>query len=145
MYKKILVPLDGSPLSESVLHYAIDLAASVQAELVLLRVTPNPAAEFAFADPSIAERYVEDEENAALAYLKNVEANLDKKGVSHTSVAKEGAITGCILNTAQEQGVDLIAMATHGRTGMAHLFLGSVAEEVVRKSHIPVLLIRPKE
>lgn len=145
MYKKILVPLDGSKLAESVLLYAIDLAASVQAELILLRVAPNPAVEFAFADPSIAERYVEDEDNAAVAYLKQVEANLDKKGVKHTAVVKEGPVTGSILQAATDEQADLIAMATHGRTGVAHLFLGSVAEEVVRKSHIPVLLIRPKE
>lgn len=144
MYKKILVPLDGSKTAEGVLPHARALARSEGAEIILLNAAANPALEFAFSDPAIAERVVEDQEKSAKQYSADIERQLKADGFKVSSILREGAAADVILKVAEETGADVIAMSTHGRTGPAHWLLGSVADRVVRSSHIPVLLIRAK-
>ena len=142
MYKKILVPLDGSPVAEGVLPHAQNLAYSEGAELVLLNVAANAAADFLFADPALAERSVSEQEERSKAYMTQVEERLRAEGVQVSTLLREGAVAQVILDTAEEIQADVIAMSTHGRTGAARWLLGSVADRVVRNSKVPVLLIR---
>jgi nucleotide-binding universal stress UspA family protein len=145
MYKKILVPLDGSKNAEAVLPHAKALAYSEGAEIVLLNAASNPALEFAFADPAIAARAVAEEETGGKKYMAELEKKLKTEGYRVSAYIREGAAADVILKIADEIGADIIAMSTHGRTGPSRWLMGSVAERVVRNSKHPVLLIRATE
>jgi nucleotide-binding universal stress UspA family protein len=142
MYKKILVPLDGSKTAEGVLPHAKALAYSEGAELILLNVVVNPALEFAFSDPALAIQTIAEEQERGKNYMDSVESQLKSEGFKVTKIIVGGSAANVILKTAEDIGADIIAMSTHGRTGPAHWLIGSVAEKVVHHSRIPVLLIR---
>jgi len=144
MYRKILVPLDGSKTAEGVLPHAKALAYSEGAELVLLNVAINPALEYVFADPTVAETAVTEQEERSKKYMAEVEGQLKSAGFKVSTLLRQGAIADVVLSVAEELQVDVIAMSTHGRTGPARWILGSVADRVVRNSKVPVLLIRAK-
>jgi nucleotide-binding universal stress UspA family protein len=145
MYKKILVPLDGSKTAEGVLPHAKALAYSEGAEIILLNVVANPAVEFAFSDPSIAAQTVAEEEELGRKYMEEIEASIKADGFPVSVMMSEGSAANAILETADRIGADIIAMSTHGRSGAAHWLIGSVAERVVRHSKIPVMLIRSND
>jgi len=145
MYKKILVPLDGSKIAEGVLPHATHLAQSEGAQIVLLHVAPNPSQAFAFADPYIAQRAIESEEALAREYLPGIETRLRTDGLKVSIEFRSGSPGEAILRAVDELGAGLIAMSTHGRTGPSRWLLGSVAERVVRYSKVPVLLVRARE
>lgn len=146
MYKKILVPLDGSKLSESSLPHvkAIALGCSVP-EVVLLRVIEpvlNPeAAEDAMAGRELIAQVEKNNRAKVQSYIEALGKQLQKEGVNARAVSRAGKPAEEILAFAAEQGVDLIIMSTHGRSGVTRWFLGSVADRVVRHSTVPVLLI----
>jgi len=144
MYKTILVPLDGSPLAEAVLPHAQALATSEDAQIILLRVSVNPAAEFAFSDPALASNLIDSLEADALNYLQPVRGRLQKAGLRTRFLIRQGPIAETILQIAAEERADVIAMSTHGRSGVSRWLLGSIANRVVNHSSIPVLLIRPQ-
>ena len=143
-YKRILVCLDGSALAETALPHAQMLASDEDAEVILLRVSTNPAAEFSFSDPSIANHIVEEMEAETLAYMQSARAKLQRAGVRTSFLIRQGTIAETILQIAMECKADVIAMSTHGRSGVKRWLLGSVADRVVTHSDIPVLLIRPQ-
>lgn len=143
MYKKILVPIDGSPLSEGVLECASILAKNEDSEIVLLCVAVNVISEFIFGDPGLAKDFIDSQETSTKEYLIRVENDLKKKGIRVSSLMREGSVADTIITTAEEIKADVIAMSTHARKPVAQLFLGSVAENVLRHSKIPVMLIRP--
>jgi nucleotide-binding universal stress UspA family protein len=144
MYKKILIPLDGSPLAEAVLPHAQALANSVEAEVFLLRVAVNPAAEFSFSDPSIATDLIDTMEAETIEYLISIRTKLQKAGIRTSFLIREGSIAETILEVSAELHTDLIAMSTHGRSGLSRWLMGSIADRVVNHSPVPVLLIRPQ-
>jgi nucleotide-binding universal stress UspA family protein len=143
MYKKILVPLDGSPLAEAVLPHAQALAKSEGAEIVLLRVAVTPDPNFFYRDPAEGRQITEAIEEEALDYMKTEVAKLQNEGAKVTAITRDGTIPDTILEVAEETHADVIAMSTHGRAGIQRWLMGSVAEDVVRDSHIPVMLIHP--
>jgi nucleotide-binding universal stress UspA family protein len=144
MYKKILVPLDGSPLAEAVLPHAQALAKSEGAEIVLLRVAVTPDEALFHRNPAEGNHVTDAIEEEAQDYMKTEVAKLKKKkGVKVTGITRDGIIPDTILDVAEETHADVIAMSTHGRTGFQHMLMGSVAEKVVHNSHIPVMLIHP--
>lgn len=143
MYKKILVPLDGSPMSESVLPHAEALAKSEHAEIILLRVPNAPVSEYLSRDPMIAEMIHDDMEKESEEYVHNKVTELQKENIQVTGLTKDGPVPDTILNVAEETHADIIAMSTHGRTGVSRWLMGSVADKVVHHTHIPVMLIHP--
>lgn len=143
MYKKILVPLDGSKIAEGVLPHARALAYSEGAELILLNVAANPM-DFVFSDPGIANKEIAEQQSRSKNYMTDIESQLKASGFRVSILLREGPVAEVILKTAEENNVDVIAMSTHGRTGPARWLLGSVADRVVRNSKVPVLLIRAK-
>jgi nucleotide-binding universal stress UspA family protein len=145
MYRKILVPLDGSQVAEAVLPHVESLARANESEVILLRVAVNPAYQFSMTDPSIVGVLVTDMEVEAEKYLKGVTEQLTAHGLKVSSEIAEGGTADCILKIAEEKGVDLIAMSTHGRSGIARWLIGSVADRVVRTAKVPVLLVRPAQ
>jgi len=145
MYQRILVPLDGSTLSEAVLPHAEKLARALDVEIVLLHVDASPAPVF---DPHESPLAPQPEEVKIMRadethYLKVMCSKLEGEGLRVTYLLRDGLVAEGILEAAEVMQAGLIAMATHGRTGMLKLLLGSVAEQVVHQSRIPVLLIRP--
>lgn len=140
MYRKILVPLDGSPLAEEILQHVRDLARLTDAEICLLRVVL--AHPFPGTDPT--ERQVEVVREAE-DYLKGVEQRLKAEGFNVSVHVRYGHEAIEILEHAKLKEIDLVAMSTHGRTGVERWALGSVSERVLRHSPKPVLLVRAGE
>ena len=143
-YTKVLVCLDGSALAETALPHAQTLASAEEAEIVLLRVSANPAAEFSFSDPGIAHTIVEEQEAETLAYMQSARGKLQRAGFRTSFLIRQGPIAETILHVAADCRADVIVISTHGRSGIKRWLLGSVADRVVTHSDIPVLLIRPQ-
>jgi len=143
--KRILVPVDFSGGSLEALEYAVALAAPFDAELVVLFVV-EPVYYATPADlygPSAnLGMLLEEQQRFGREQLARLQADLAKRKVSTTTLLQTGTPYQQIVDTANRKKVDLIVMATHGRTGLSHLLLGSVAEKVVRSSACPVLTVR---
>ena len=140
MFSRILVPLDGSPLAEAILPEVMELAALHGAEVMLLRV----ALAHAFPGTSQTDVQVRAVEEAE-GYLAGVQQHLDARGLLVNCAVRYGHAAGEILDHAQTRGATLIAMSTHGRSGIRRLVLGSVAEAVLRAAPVPVLLLHARE
>lgn len=137
MFSTILVPLDGSQLSEQALPVAISLASASGAKLLLVRAAWTPR---------VSDLSPEDTEIHSIAvaedYLDALKTRLEAEGLTvDTAVPFAPADEGILIETDLRHA-DLIVMSTHGRSGISRLLYGSVAEAVVAKSHVPVLLIR---
>lgn len=159
MFERVLVPLDGSGLAEAVFPYAEEVCNKFGSRLYLLRaVTPlsqmvletspgaveaSPAAGEVAMD--VAQQRFDAEFRAAEAYLVEVRRRFETQGFSVETKAQEGMAAATILRYAREIDASLIAMSTHGRSGLGRLVFGSVADEVLRNSHLPVLIIRPED
>jgi len=137
LFQKILVPLDGSKLAEGILPRVEWLAKIHNAEVTLLRVAL--AHTFPGIDPVQHQVNVVRE---AEEYLAKVENNLKAVGVKCNSVVRYGNDAQEIVEHAKDRDFDLIAMSTHGRSGLAQFVLGSVASKVIHTTTIPVLLCR---
>ena len=144
MYKKILVPLDGSELSESVLNHVVTIATSCQVpEVVLMRVRePLDQGVRIALDPEIAAELDEAYHNEAANYLEKIATTLKRKGIAVKVEVLSGNPAEEIIKYSQRSGVDLIIMSTHGRSGVSRWVFGSVADKVIRQTEVPVL-IRP--
>ncbi|HWT83312.1 MAG TPA: universal stress protein [Candidatus Acidoferrum sp.] len=145
MYKKIFVPLDGSDLAEKVLPHAIALAKGSGAEVTLATVVElslGAAGAKLDAFPQAAAEQKMALRGEAMVYLQKVQRDLKGQGVAADVVVLEGDVASQIITYAEQKGFDLIAMATHGRSGIDRFLMGSIAEKVVRSTLKPVLLIR---
>ena len=143
MYKKILVPLDGSKLAECVLPHVTAIAAGcgIQ-EVVLVRVVEPIPVE---APPAIDFEVVQKAgTKAAEKYLAKTKTKLSKKGLNVEAKVLTGRPGENITEFAERNKVDIIALATHGRSGISRWIFGSVADKIVRSSSVPVLLIKPE-
>lgn len=141
MYKKILVPLDGSPLAEAALPHAQAIAKKEDAEIILLRIPTIPAEEFMDRQPAIAAKIKDEETAAAKKYINAKMTALIRNHIRVRTVTKTGPVPETILAVAESTHADMIAMSTHGRTGIQRWLIGSVADKVVHHAHIPVMLI----
>ncbi len=153
--KRILIALDGSTLAEQVLEPAVEIGRLTGAEFTLLRVVrpivlPQYALEGGGLGPIVVglEKLEAEEKKQceqAEQYLEATAAPLRSRSLPvQTRVVVEDQPAAGILRAAQKEDSDLIALATHGRRGLSRLFLGSVADKVVRGGRLPVLLVRPK-
>ena len=135
----IMVPTDFSYASDAALGYARMLAARFGASLHLLHVLDEPGSwsEVYAAIPDVRDRLTADADRRLAALAACLPANLRA-----TSEVLNGAPVPTIVRVAESRGIDLIVMGTHGRRGMGHLLLGSVAERVVRLAPCPVLTVR---
>jgi nucleotide-binding universal stress UspA family protein len=134
--ERILVPLDGSQTAEKVLPHVRRLLRREDSELVFVRAVVPPPVEH-------AALMVEAAEKAAEEYLAGLRERFEKAGVDVRTVVRVGAPGSVILEAAKSEKATLIAIATHGSSGVKRLLLGSVAEELVRHSPVPVLAVRP--
>ena len=145
MYKKILVPLDGSELAKTALGQAEKLAKTFDAEIILFQVVPFMPI---YGSPELVTPLIVDEKQkeAAEKYLWNLAEELKKKGFKVSATVRTGQQVAVeIIDFAKEVGADLIAMCTHGRSGISRWVLGSVTLKVLTRAEKPVLLVRSKE
>jgi nucleotide-binding universal stress UspA family protein len=144
MYKRILLPLDGSGLAEQALPHAIAQAERFQAELVLLSVLETLANPPEMWRPAVSQL---EEQTKALAreYLQHVAARVREHGISVRVVTIEGRPHVAIVQLAEVEQVDLIVMCTRGQSGLSRWLMGSVADRVVRGASVPVLLVRARK
>jgi len=144
MYKSILVPLDGSTPAEAILPHVEELAKQYGAKIILLNVVePEPAIIarepfYTTLDPEMYQQRIKEMK----AYLqKQAKKFRGHALITHIQIS-EGPTVEEIIHTAKREKVDLIAMASHGRTGLSHVFYGSVAAGVLHRIDRPLLLIR---
>lgn len=146
-FHRILIPLDGSKLAETILEPAAALGKLWQAEFHLLRVVPwaMPISGAQLEHPRPVPRSAKDENIAAAEdYLNGAAQQLRNQAVAaQTQVAVNRSVAAAVLDAATSSACDLIAISTHGRGGIARLLLGSVASKVLRAGHAPVLVYRP--
>lgn len=135
MLSTLIVPLDGLPLAEQALPYAEALARRAGSRLVLTRAVDGDASD----EPNERERAAQGE---AEAYLRTIAEALATRGLTANIATPRGDAAERIVAESEERGADMIVMATHGRDGLARLFSGSVAEEVLHKTSRPVMFIR---
>ena len=143
MYERMLVPLDGSLSAEAILPFAEQVAGPLDAEVVLFRVVepPSPIELVASAGVVSPDTFTLRDIDAK-RYLSEIARRLSKKGIRVRTRVMVGSAAEEILGAARSTSADLIAMATHGRSGVGRALFGSVAESVLRASPVPVLLIR---
>jgi nucleotide-binding universal stress UspA family protein len=145
LLEHVLVPLDGSPLAESVLEPALDLVRAWEGRCTLLRVVEaSRTTGGTLVSPNQPRPPEAEQEAAAQAYLEKIAGRLREEGVAvQTRVVIAPHAAPIILVEAQTQRCDFIALATHGRRGVRRMLLGSIADKVIRGSSSPVLVYRP--
>jgi nucleotide-binding universal stress UspA family protein len=140
MFKRILVPLDGSALAESVVPHAIRLPRAPGADVVLLRALP------AVGIPRFDDKPIlEEMEKQAEEYLGRIDTKLEGMGIPTQWIVREGDPAEVILDICDELKVDLIAMSTRARSDLGRWVFGSVAERIQRHARVPLLLVRGEE
>jgi nucleotide-binding universal stress UspA family protein len=157
MFKRILVPLDGSRLSTKALPYAGEIARQFDADVILLQVlkpttpvllggTPGMASAAA-TQAAIESAELQDKKNAISARrsLQRQVKKITDKGIKASYNVVTGTAGESIIRFYRKGKIDLVVMTTHGRSGFKRAILGSVADEIVREPGVPVLVIRPKK
>jgi len=145
MFKKILVPSDGSKLAHGAAEFAADLAKVHGASVVgLYVIDPFPYIGIGDASAAGLQAYMGEAQAAADRSLGDIQACCEARGVAFAAdtIERNSTYEG-ILETAQDEGCDLIVMGSHGRTGVKALILGSVAQKVLTYAKVPVLIIKP--
>lgn len=145
MYERVIVPLDGSPVAEAILPFVVEIAGSLDTELILLRVLRVIPPEVIEGSRHVVIEDVETRHAESAAHLESLAAALRASGVRVRTEVRRGDAATEILVAARDLRADLVAMTTHGRTGFGRLLFGSVAETVLRRSEVPVFLLRQTE
>jgi nucleotide-binding universal stress UspA family protein len=145
MYKKILVPLDGSKRAEAILPHVEELAHNFEAQVVFLRVIEPHYVytnSLGYTTANVEEISHEAETKQAESYLAGLTRKFGRKNIKGKSIVTEGSVSHTIINIAEREKIDLIAMASHGRSGLSRVFYGSVAASVLHLVDRPLLLVR---
>lgn len=146
--RNILVPIDLSDLANEALAYAVELARNFGAKLTLLHVIERPG-YYPYAEGGLLYPGFESIEEVVKSAQKKVKQiskqhHLDAS-ILEATLVEIGVPFQAVVDTAEARAVDLIILSTHGRTGIAHVFMGSTAERVVRHASCPVLVVRPQK
>lgn len=147
MYDRILVPLDGSARAERIFKHVEGLAMMNAADLFLLQVVQPEVIGDGYKGVLVEQSKQATEQKMAEAqsYLKGAAGVFREKGIKCHTIVETGSVVSAILRVAQREATDLIAMASHGRGGLARVFYGSVAAGVLQQIDRPLLLIRSRQ
>lgn len=141
--KRILVPIDFSAESLAAVDYAVQFARHFGAELLMLHVVEPVYV----AEPNVASTdlttFLDDQQHAAVEQLERVRTSVKRQGQRGRTLVECGVPARVIVEVARRTASDLIVIATHGRTGLSHMLIGSVAERVLRLAGCPVLTVPP--
>jgi nucleotide-binding universal stress UspA family protein len=146
MYKTILVPLDGSKRAEAILPHVEEMAHRFEAKVVLLLVVESHS----IVVPPIADSFelnaegIRQNMNEADTYLAGHQGEFREKNIEARRFVEQGPIVETIIDVAAREGAELIAMASHGRSGLSRVFYGSVAAGVLQRVDRPLLLVRSR-
>ena len=149
--RRILVPLDGSAFGEAALPYAEEFAGAVGAEVILLQSVAPHHFEIDLAETrsphlsKLSEEYLEHAKAAAGDYLATIQKRLSGLGIVTHCVVEIGPPADRITAYAKQKEIDLIALSTHGRSGISAMVMGSVANKVFHSAEVPVLLVKPRQ
>ncbi|MCX5812857.1 MAG: universal stress protein [Proteobacteria bacterium] len=144
MFKKIVCPIDFSEFTNDIIKYAVSLAKKYDAELHFFHVIPNLNYFTPYESFLTPENLVLIEKNIEKEVEKDFEKIIKGIDISVIKVIKTGVTFIEIIDYIKEENIDLVVMGTHGRSGIEHILIGSVAEKILRRSPCPVLIIRPK-
>jgi len=146
MYREILVPLDGSKRAEKILVHVEELARVYDAEVIFLRVMGCPPVDSGIVGAPFDEEQCRKESQRRRedieSYLVSWQNKFRERGIAARTCLGSGPVVEVILDTAEHEGADLIALASHGRSGLSRVFYGSVAAGVLHRADRPLLLIR---
>jgi nucleotide-binding universal stress UspA family protein len=142
--KHILVPTDFSEYADYALDYAIELAQKLQARLTLLHIIDTMPLGVVEEGSMLPPSYWQELETNLGQSMEASLNRLNDVGLQGESIIVHGVPFQSIIDTAKDKGADLIVMGTHGRTGLTHVMMGSVAEKVVRMAPCPVVVTRGK-
>ena len=146
MYQKILVPLDGSKRADKIIPHVEGLAKRYKAKVIFLQVIEYktiPTAESAFI--SLSNQEFEEAKERTEKHLKGLQGEFREKNIESRTHVTYGPVVEGIINLAAQEGVDLIALASHGRGGLSRVFYGSVAAGLLHRVDRPLLIIRSRE
>ena len=152
MYQHIMVPLDGSELAECVLPHVEMLAKSCQIPKVTLIRVATPLRLYSdlrhsgieeFMNSEVVQQIENDNLKLADEYLLKQVLRLKGKGIEAKAEVVSGVVTDELISYAEKNGVDLVVIATHGRSGIGRWLMGSTAERILKTSKVPVLMVRP--
>jgi len=146
MYKTILVPLDGSKRAEAILPHVEELARRFGAKVIFLRIVEDVMmlGYDAVLDISVHQQDHDQRKKEAKSYLAGLEGVFKEKKISAKNIVSFGSVVQSILDTAEREGADLIAIASHGRGSLSRVFYGSVAAGVLHSIDRPLLIIRSR-
>jgi nucleotide-binding universal stress UspA family protein len=147
MYQTILVPLDGSKRAERILPHVEALALKFEATLILLQIVEPillGASPYDTGAIYLAEE-IDRRTEEAKTYLAGMKNLLREKHIEAQTKVEYGPVVSTVLAVADEHNVDLIAMASHGRTGLARVFFGSVASGILNRAERPLLVVRAQD
>ena len=143
MYNTILAPLDGSERAETILSHVEDIAQRYKAKVILLSVIEPVQTVVAPDGIYLPSEDILDERRKAIeSYMADKQKALGEKGIETKILLAHGRVVDEIISAANDEGADLVAMTSHGRTGLARVFYGSVAAGVLNRIDRPLLLIR---
>jgi nucleotide-binding universal stress UspA family protein len=145
MFKKILVPLDGSALAERAIDQVEKMAQGSVAEVLLLKVVPSPLRKIPEAGQAEESKAFDESVTRSKAYLEKIATRLGAISVKSRILVPSGEPYSEILTAAHKEDVDCIVMSTHGGTALARALLGSTAEKVVYTTKRPVFLVKPEK
>ena len=145
MYKTILAPLDGSKRAEAILPHLEEAARRYNAKVLFLQVIEQTlnfvGPEYLYVEQDQFDEKAEQVE----VYLESLKGEFRKKGIEARILTAHGPVVEAIINTAERESADLIALASHGRGGLSRVFYGSVAAGILNRVDRPLLLIRARE
>ena len=146
MYQKILVPLDGSKLAEVALPHAESLATRYNATLIFISVINPPIINDRDANATeLYQQQLDTLRKDTEIYLKGVQGVFKEKNIKSEFLMTQGPVVEGIVHTADSLSVDLVLIASHGRTGLMRVFFGSVAAGVLNRIEQPLMVIRCAE
>jgi nucleotide-binding universal stress UspA family protein len=145
MYKKILVPLDGSKRAEMIRPHVRELASKFQATVILIKVIEHIYAnDIGETNYSISEKTLKAKLKDSELYLDEIVTKLQNKGIDCKRLIAHGPVVEKIIETANTENVDLIAMTSHGYGGLARIFYGSVAAGILNRVDRPLFIVRSR-
>ena len=145
MYKRILVPLDGSKRAERILPHVEELANRYHSTLIFIMVVAITNEMLGLPGyHAYMESEIEHCLEEAESYLLSLKGEFREKGIPSKIIVERGGVVRCIIKAAENEDADLIALASHGRTGLQRVFYGSVAAGVLHQVDRPLLIIRAR-
>jgi nucleotide-binding universal stress UspA family protein len=146
MYQKILVPLDGSKLAEVALSHAESLATRYNATLIFISVINPPIVnDRDFNTTELYQQQLDTLRQDTEIYLKGIQGEFKGKNIKSEFIVRHGPVVEGIVHAADSLSVDLVLIASHGRTGLMRVFFGSVAAGVLNRIEQPLMVIRCAE